>query len=189
MNKTLKTSSEINNYSNTCVCRHVAKPEGCLNKGTFYSRFKTDIKRFVKLSNRLTFEEAFRSTKREECNNIFTNRDKQAVTCALCSNNLKDNIKDLNEQMKVLTMKMNDFSTRGRGSFGNPSNRFQQWGGQGRGSNGKLRTTESRPIWRKRFDKGMPLSKCDVTQLESMNGKDLVESVNEIENAFNIDEG
>ncbi|VDH98414.1 Hypothetical predicted protein [Mytilus galloprovincialis] len=144
-------ASEINKLATRAYSDMKRDQKDVLIKEHFIQGLKQDIKRFVMLSNPTTFEEAFRSAKREECNNTLTNRDKQTVAaCAISNNNLEDNIKDLSEQMKVLAMQMNNIPTRGRGGFGNRGNRFQQSRGQGRGrgygSNRNLRASDGRPI-------------------------------------------
>ncbi|CAC5372724.1 unnamed protein product [Mytilus coruscus] len=144
-------ASEINKLATRAYSDMKRDQKDVLIKEHFIQGLKQDIKRFVILSNPTTFEEAFRSAKREECNNTLTNRDRQTVAaCAISNNNLEDNIKYLSEQMKVLAMQMNNIPTRGRGGFEYRGNRFQQSRGQGRGrgygSNRNLRASDGRPI-------------------------------------------
>ncbi|CAC5358209.1 unnamed protein product [Mytilus coruscus] len=140
-------ASEINKLATRAYSDMKRDQKDVLIKEHFIQGLKQDIKQFVMLSNPTTFEEAFRSAKREECNNTLTNRDRQTVAaCAISNNNLEDNIKDLSEQMKVLAMQMNNIPTRGRGGFGNRGNRFQQSRGRGYGSNRNLRASDGRPI-------------------------------------------
>lgn len=143
-------ASEINKLATRAYSDMKRDQKDVLIKEHFIQGLKPDIKRFVMLSNPSTFEEAFRSAKREECNNSLTNKDKHAVSCAIGSNNIEDNMKDLSEQMKILTMRVNNIPTRGRGGFVNRGRGFQPWRGSGTGrgygNNRNLRTTDGRPI-------------------------------------------
>lgn len=142
-------ASEINKLAVRAYSDMKREQKDVLIKEHFIQGLKQDIKRFVMLSNPSTFEEAFRSAKREECNNNLAKRKSESA-CALSENTLENNVKELSEQVRALAIKVDNVSHRGnfqnrvpfRGRGRVNFNRGRSYGS----TNRNLRTTDGRPI-------------------------------------------
>lgn len=158
-------ASEISKLASRAYSEMSRVQKDKLLKEHFVQGLKSEIQRFVMLSNPVTFEEAFRTAKREECHNKV-HRDTSYTTttqgtCAISSTGetelLKNGIQELATHMKVLSTKMDQIFQHGttRGRYRESWRGHRPGQGRGRGQemtdrnsdrNRNLRTTDGRPI-------------------------------------------